>query len=265
MPQSATPPNSRNSIDLNADAGESFGPWPMGNDTALFPALSSVNLACGLHAGDPLTMDRAVALALEHGLGIGAHPGYPDLVGFGRRDLAMTAEELRTSVLYQLGALDAFVRTRGGRLGHVKAHGALYLTMMREQATADAVVAAVRAFAADLPLVVLGGPGGSLMRAACESAGQPFLLEAFPDRAYLANGQLSPRSLPGSLILDPDTVAARAVAMATGRPIAAIDGGSTGVEADTLCIHGDNEPAPRIAAAVRRALEENGVEVRAPR
>ena len=249
-------------IDLNADAGESFGPWTMGADEALFPSLTSVNLACGFHAGDPLTMRKTVRLAARLGVRVGAHPGFPDRVGFGRRDVSASSEEVYADVLYQLGALHAFLRVEGAALHHVKAHGALYLKMMRDEATARAVAAAVYDYDASLPLVILGGPGGDVMARAAEEAGVRVVREAFPDRAYLENGHLAPRSLEDAVIRDPRQAAARAVQMVTEGRTQTLGGGETKIQAQTLCVHGDNPEAPRIAAAVRGALEAAGVQVR---
>lgn len=251
-------------IDLNADAGESFGPWPLGQDEALFPLVSSVNLACGFHAGDPLTMRRAIGLAKRHGVAVGAHPGYPDLVGFGRRALAASFEEVFADVLYQLGALEAFLRAEGLELRHVKPHGALYLTMMRDETTARAVAAAIAAFDARLPVVVLAGPGGETMRRVAEEAGLSMLSEAFPDRGYLADGRLAGREVPDAVLHDPQAIAERARRMALGEAFAALDGGEVRVRADTLCLHGDHPAAVTNAKTVRNALEAAGVAVRSP-
>jgi 5-oxoprolinase (ATP-hydrolysing) subunit A len=253
----------REVIDLNADAGESFGPWPMGQDERLFPYLSSVNLACGFHGGDPLTIQRTVKLAKETGVQVGAHPGFPDLVGFGRRDMAARPEEVCADVLYQLGALEAFLGVVGLKMHHVKPHGALYLRMMRNMDTAEAVARAVRDYDSKLPLVVLGGPGGEIMQRAAERHGVKLVLEAFPDRAYLSDGRLAPRSLAGAVIHDPDEAAARALAMVVEGQVAALNGGIAKVEAQTLCIHGDNPEAPEIARAVRNALEGAGIRIEA--
>jgi UPF0271 protein len=253
----------RMTIDINADAGESFGRWQLADEGSLFPHLTSVNLACGFHAGDPLTIRRSVALAHELGVAVGAHPGFADLAGFGRRNIDASAAEVEADVIYQLGALAAFLRVDGGSLHHVKAHGALYLRMMRDEVIAGAVARAVAAYDEDLPLVVLGGPGGELMAKAARQAGARVVTEAFPDRGYLANGQLAPRSMEGSLFDEPEAIAERAVAMALGRPLEAIDGGQVRVGGETLCLHGDNSNSAESAAAVRRALEAAGVEVRA--
>lgn len=249
---------SRVHIDLNADAGESFGAWPLGRDGELFDVVTSVNLACGFHAGDPATMRRSVALAKAKGVAVGAHPGFPDLVGFGRREMALAPEELYADTLYQLGALAAFMKVEGLVLHHVKPHGALYLRMARDEASATAVARAVRDFDAALPLVVLGG---TVMAAAATRVGVPVVLEAFPDRGYLASGQLAPRSMPGALVREPEVAAKRAVRMVLEHRVEALDGGSVAIEAQTLCIHGDNPEAPEIARAVRRALEAEGVTV----
>lgn len=249
-------------LDLNADAGESFGPWTLGRDAELFALVSSVNLACGFHAGDPLTIRRAVTLAKAHNVSVGAHPGYPDRVGFGRRSLAARPEEVFADVLYQLGALEGFLRLEGLPLHHVKPHGALYLDMARDAGTARAVAAAVAAFDPALPLVVLAGPGGETMRRAAEDAGLRAVAEAFPDRAYLPDGRLAGRAVPNAVLHDPNRIAERAVAMAQGEAFAALGGGAVRVQAETLCLHGDHPGALENARAVRAALERAGIAVR---
>jgi len=245
-------------IDLNADAGESYGHWKLGADEILFPILSSVNLAAGFHAGDPLTMRKSVELAKKYGLGIGAHPGFPDLVGFGRRDLAVTPDQVYSDVLYQIGALDAFLKVAGVKMHHVKPHGALYLQMVRNKETALAVAQAVKDYNSELPLVLLFG---TPMEEAAREVGVRYVREAFPDRAYLSDGRLSPRSMEGSLIRDPKKAAERAVQMVTEGKIPALDGGEVEVKAETLCVHGDNPEAVEIARAVRDALEAAGVKI----
>lgn len=254
--------SSRRFIDLNADAGESFGHWKLGQDQALFGELTSVNLACGFHAGDPLVMLEAIDLAARSQVAIGAHPGYPDLAGFGRRYLAMSGEELCAAVIYQVGALKAMLEAKGMRLHHVKAHGALYLQMTRDDEAARAVAKAVSIVAPEAPLVVLGGPAGSKMRAAANEHGIEFVNEAFPDRSYDAEGYLLPRSHPKALVLDAGLAAERAVNMATEGRVSAYGGGSAELDVDTLCVHGDNAEAVAIAAAVRTALESGGVQLR---
>ncbi len=250
-------------IDLNADAGESFGVWRLGQDEALIPQLSSVNLACGFHAGDPRTIQQSVALALEHRVAVGAHPGFNDLTGFGRRELAASPDDLYADVLYQIGALAAFLRPRGGALHHVKAHGALYLKMQHDPSTAEAVAAAVRDFDPALPLVVLAGPGGAVMAGAATKLGVRAVQEAFLDRSYLDDGTLAPRTVAGAVIYDPQVVAARALELVMEGTLTTISGGSLPVSAETLCLHGDTPHAAAAAGAVRQVLAGTGVTVRA--
>ena len=245
-------------IDLNADAGESFGPWVLGNDAALFDQISTVNVACGFHAGDPLTMRRTLELARDKGVQVGAHPGYPDLVGFGRRVIAASADEVHADVLYQIGALEGFARLIGTPLRHVKAHGALSNRAWEDAATARAVAQATRDFDPSLPLVVLPG---THLEIEASNLNLPVILEAFPERAYLQNGQLAPRSMQGSSIHDPLEAARRAVMMVTQGKVETIDGGWFAMRPQTLCIHGDNPHAVEIARHVRRALEAEGVKI----
>jgi UPF0271 protein len=246
-------------VDLNVDAGESYGTFTYGHDREIFPLVTSVNLACGFHGGSPTRIREAVALAKAHGVAVGAHPGFPDLVGFGRRDMALSPEEVYADLLYQIGALYAFLKTEGLSLHHVKPHGALYLRACRDRETARAIAEAVKAFDPEVPLVVLPG---TVYEEEARRAGLRVVLEAFPERAYLRNGQLAPRSLPGSWISDPKEAARRALRMVLERKVEALDGGEVEVKAETLCIHGDNPNAPEVALAVRRALEEAGIEVR---
>jgi UPF0271 protein len=248
------------SIDLNADLGESFGAWPMGDDPAMFRLISSANIACGFHAGDAVTMVESVRLAATHGVALGAHPGYRDLAGFGRRHLAVDAGELAAELAYQLGALEGIARGAGVRVRYVKAHGALYHRLAVDAAAARAVAGTVAAF--DPELVILGSPGGELERAT-DAAGLRFAREAFVDRAYLADGSLVPRGQPGALVHDADAAAERAVELALTGGIAADDGARVELAPDSLCLHGDTPGAVEIAATVRRALEAAGVEVRA--
>jgi 5-oxoprolinase (ATP-hydrolysing) subunit A len=245
-------------IDLNADAGESFGPWKLGNDAALFDQISTVNVACGFHAGDPLTMRRTLELARDKGVQVGAHPGYPDLVGFGRRVIAASNDEVHADTLYQIGALEGFARLIGTPLRHVKAHGALSNRAWEDAATAKAVAQATRDWNPTIPLVVL--PGTHLETEAIKLH-VPVILEAFPERAYLQNGQLAPRSMQGSSIHDPAETARRAVMMVTRGKIETIDGGWFALQPQTLCIHGDNPHAVEIARHVRQALEAQGVKI----
>ena len=243
-------------IDLNADLGESFGAWTMGDDAALLDVVTSANVACGFHAGDPSTLLATVAAAAARGVRIGAHPGYRDLAGFGRRFLDVAPADLTADVLYQLGALDAMCRAAGTRLHYVKPHGALYNAIVHHRAQADAVVAAVRAFDADLPL--LGLPGSAVLVAARE-AGLRGVAEAFADRAYAPDGTLVPRREPGAVIHDEAEVVERAVRLASDATVVAIDGSIVRVEAESLCVHGDTPGAARLAAAVADGLRSAGV------
>ncbi|HEX8024666.1 MAG TPA: 5-oxoprolinase subunit PxpA [Candidatus Limnocylindrales bacterium] len=246
----------RTSIDLNADVGESVGPWPMGDDARLIPLVTSVNIACGFHAGDPLTIARTVQLADDAGAAIGAHPGYPDLLGFGRRDMELSPAELEAAIVYQVGAVSAFARAAKAEVRHVKAHGALYNRAASDRAVADVIAKAVRRCS---PSLVLVGLAGSELLAAGRAAGLAVAGEAFPDRAYEADGSLRSRRLAGAVITDSDEVAARAVRMARDGTVVAVDGTVIGLEADTLCLHGDTPGAVEHAIAVRAALEAAGI------
>jgi UPF0271 protein len=246
------------SIDLNADVGESLGPWSMGDDAHLIRLVSSVNIACGFHAGDPVTIGRTVGLAVGAGVAIGAHPGYPDLVGFGRRDMDMSAEELEAAIVYQVGAVATFARAAGSELRHVKAHGALYNRAATDPTLAETLARAVSRVSRELILV---GLAGSAMLAAGRAAGLRVAAEAFPDRAYEADGSLRSRRHAGAVITDSDVVAERAVAMARDGVVRAIDGSTLKLEADTLCLHGDTPGAVEHARAVRAALEAAGMRV----
>lgn len=245
-------------VDLNADAGESFGPWKLGRDEALFPLVSSVNVACGFHAGDPLTIQRTLALAQKTGLAVGAHPGFPDLVGFGRRELAATPDEIYADVLYQVGALSAFLRVAGLPLHHVKPHGALYNRATQDPQTARAVARAVRDLDPRLPLVVLPG---TPLESEAQALGLRTVAEAFPERGYRRDGRLAPRGTPGAWIHDPAQAARRAVGMVVKGQVEAVEGGLVTVRAQTLCIHGDNPQAVEIARAVREALLAEGITI----
>ncbi|MCI0686167.1 MAG: LamB/YcsF family protein [Sporichthyaceae bacterium] len=247
-------------IDLNADLGEGFGAWQLGDDDALLAVVTSANVACGFHAGDPAIMARVCQLAASRGVAIGAQVGYRDLVGFGRRDIAVPAAELAADVAYQLGALDAFCRLAGTRVRYVKPHGALYHRLAVDNAAAAAVVAAVARF--DPALAVLGLPGSRLLDRAAE-AGLAAIPEGFADRAYLGGGGLVPRDVPGAVIDDEATVVARAVQLATSGTVVAIDGGEVGVAPQSLCLHSDTPGAARLARAVRAALTDAGVAVQA--
>jgi UPF0271 protein len=241
--------------------GEGFGAYAMGNDSQVLPFVSSVNLACGFHGGDPRVMDRSVAMALRAGVAIGAHPSHYDLRGFGRRAIRADPEEVEADVVYQLGALLAFVRSHGAKLSHVKPHGALYHQAAEDLATARAVARAVARVGRELRLV--GIAGSDALRRAAGEAGLALAAEAFADRRYNPDGTLQSRQIDGALILDPQAAAEQAARIASEGRVVAVDGSAIPLRADTLCLHGDNINAEEIAWAVRQALDAAGVEVRA--
>ncbi len=246
-------------VDLNCDLGESFGRYTLGDDAAMLRLVTSANVACGIHAGDPLVMGHTVAMAAREGVAIGAHPGYPDLQGFGRRAMALTPAEVEAYVLYQIGALAAFCRRVGISLSHVKPHGALYNTAARDNAIAQAIARAVAAF--DPRLIIVALPGSALAAAAREM-GLRVAYEGFADRAYAEDGTLVPRSRAGAVIHDPDVVVERAIRMVTQQEVVAITGRVIPLCVQTLCLHGDTPGASVLAARLRAALEETGVQVR---
>jgi UPF0271 protein len=248
-------------IDLNADLGEGFGAYPMGADEAVLVYVTSANVACGFHAGDPSVIDRTVARAVRAGVAVGAHPSHFDLRGFGRREIAADPAEVESDVLYQVGAVAAFARAHGGHLTHVKPHGALYSQAARDEALARAIARGVARAGRELALVGLAG--SAAMRRAAEGEGLRFAAEAFADRAYDREGRLVPRSRPGALITDPASAAAKALRIVREGVVTSIDGAEVEMHADTLCLHGDNPHALGIARAVREALEAAGVSVRA--
>jgi UPF0271 protein len=248
------------SIDLNCDMGESFGPWKMGQDEEIMPHISSANIACGGHAGDPDVMTATVRLAKQCAVAVGAHPGYPDLRFFGRRPMRFSSDEIVSLVLYQLGALWAIARGEGVELRHVKPHGALYNSACVDRELAVAVCEAIRRFSAEV--YVVGLPGSEL-EAEAEERSHPFLAEGFADRAYEPNGSLRDRMLPGATREDPVDAASQAVALASGT-VTSFDGTPLKTPVDTICIHGDTPGAPEIARAVRQALDGAGYAVLAP-
>ncbi|MFI5184484.1 MAG: LamB/YcsF family protein [Vicinamibacteria bacterium] len=249
------------SIDLNADVGEGFGPWSLGDDDeSLFSTVTSVNIACGFHAGDPRVMDRAVSRAVRSGAAIGAHPGYWDLRGFGRREMKAEPGEVENDVLYQVGALAAFARSHGVRLVHVKPHGALYSQAARDAVLAGAIARGVRR--ADERLFLVGLASSEVMRRAAEDAGLRFAGEAFADRSYEADGALRSRGEAGAVLSDPEAAARQAVRLAREGRVTTHDGREVALRAETLCIHGDTPGAAMIARAVRDALEAAGVALR---
>lgn len=242
-------------IDLNADCGESFGPWSMGDDEAVLDIVSSANIACGFHAGDPATMVRTIGLARDRGVGIGAHPGFDDKQGFGRRVLPLAAEEITRLVAYQIGAMIGMARLAGGRVRHVKAHGALSNLASEDASVADAVAAAVKAV--DPDLVLLAVAKTELERAGRE-AGLTVACEIFADRAYRSDATLVPRSQPGAVIHDADDAARRVARMVDRGAIVAEDGTEIATDIHSVCVHGDNPGAVEVARRVRAALEGRG-------
>ena len=247
-------------MDLNGDVGESFGAYEIGHDAALIPVLTSANIACGFHAGDPGVMRATVSLARQHGTAIGAHPGFPDLVGFGRREINATPREVEDFVAYQIGALAAIAAAQGVRLAHVKPHGALYNMAARDVGFADAIARATAAV--DRSLMLFGLPGSKSLDAARQH-GVRAVSEAFADRAYRADGSLVPRSEPGAVIDDPDVVVARAVAISRERTVIAADGTRVALDVETICVYGDTPGAAQLASRIRDALLAAGVQVKA--
>jgi UPF0271 protein len=243
-------------IDLNADLGEGFGAWRLGDDDGLLEVVTSANVACGFHAGDPATMQRVCARAAERGVAIGAQVGYHDLAGFGRRRIDISPADLLADVLYQVGALDAFARAAGSRVRYVKPHGALYNTAADDAVQAGAIAAAVTAFDPALPL--LGLPASALADAAATQS-IPFVAEAFADRAYLPSGRLVRRGEPGAVLTDEAVVVDQAISIARDGHVRAVDGSLVAVSAVSLCLHGDTPGAVTLARAVRAALTERGI------
>ncbi len=242
------------SIDLNADLGEGFGTWRLGDDDALLDVVTSANVACGFHAGDPSTMYRVCRLAVEKGVAVGAQVGYRDLAGFGRRRIDYDRSELRDDILYQIGALEAFCKAAGDRVRYVKPHGALYNTAAVDVVQSSAVIDAVLAYDAGLP--VLCQPGSVLAARAVE-AGLTVIGEGFADRGYLPDGRLVPRSRPDAIVHDPDEVVARVVRMAVDGEVVAVDGTVTPGPVQSVCVHGDTPGAVGLARAVRAGLAEH--------
>lgn len=249
------------SVDLNCDLGEGFGPYRLGDDAALMPYLSSVNIACGVHAGDPALMRQTVVDALAHGLAIGAHPGLPDRQGFGRRELAISPQEAYELTLYQVGALQAFVRAAGGRLHHVKPHGALYNMAARDRALAHAIAQAVKDLDPTLRLYALAG--GALLGEA-RALGLVGVSEVFVDRGYGADGHLLPRGTPGALLDDEEKAVAQLLSLVRDGGVHTPEGHWVGLEAQTVCLHGDGPHALPFARRCAEALQQAGIRCRAP-
>ena len=248
------------SVDLNCDMGESYGAWTMGNDRAVLAHVSSINVACGMHAGDWSVMHETTQAAFTQGVAVGAHPSLPDLQGFGRRVMNITPDETYDLVLYQVGALSAFCRALGGRLAHVKAHGALYNMAAKDAALAGAIARAVADF--DRTLVLFGLAGSALIRAG-RDAGLQVANEVFADRTYQSDGSLTPRSRPGSMIEDVKDALAQVEGMLTRGRVRALDGAEVSIEADTICVHGDQAGAAEFAKELRGILKRLGIGVKA--
>ncbi|MEZ5885144.1 MAG: 5-oxoprolinase subunit PxpA [Paracoccaceae bacterium] len=244
------------SIDLNSDLGESFGPWPMGDDAALLAIVTSANVACGFHAGDPAGILRTLHEAARRGIAVGAHVGYRDLAGFGRRNMDPSSEELVGDTIYQIGALQGLARAAGTQVRYVKPHGALYNTIAQDARQAADVIAAIRAVD---PSLVLMGLAGAPILAQARAAGLRVVAEAFADRAYNPDGSLVSRSLPGAVLHDPETIAARVIRLATEGRVTAIDGSEISIEAQSVCVHGDTPEAVEIAQALRDRLVGQGI------
>ncbi|MGH8042079.1 MAG: LamB/YcsF family protein [Rudaea sp.] len=246
------------SIDLNCDIGESFGAWSMGDDAGVMPWITSANIACGFHAGDFSTMLQTVLLAKQRGVAIGAHVSLPDLQGFGRREMRVSANETHAMTLYQIGALDAFARAAGTRVAHVKPHGALYNMAARDRVLADAIAHAVHDFDSTLTLV---GLANSELTRAGESASLRVAHEAFADRHYEADGSLTPRNMPGAVIEDVDAAVAQAVKITTTERVDIRTGGVLTLHADTLCVHGDRPDAALLARRLHEGLVAAGITI----
>lgn len=242
-------------IDINSDLGEQYGAWKMADDTALINTISSANIACGFHAGDPRSMLAAVETCARANVAVGAHPGFPDLIGFGRRPMTLSPLELRTDVMVQIGGLQAICKAVGVHLHHVKPHGAMYNMAAVDYEMSEAIVDAI-ASVMDDPLIY-AQPGSETANAA-RAAGIRVAHEVFADRAYLADGQLAPRSLPGAVLHDVDEITDRAIRMVRGEPVTAIDGGTLALQSDTICVHGDTAESVMIVQSLRNSLISAG-------
>ena len=245
-------------VDLNSDLGESFGAYKMGCDELVIPLVTSANVACGYHASDPVVMSKTIAMAKEAGIQVGAHPGFPDLMGFGRRQMAVSPDEAYAYTLYQLGALDAFCRANGVKLQHVKPHGAMYNQAGKDYTLAKAICEAIAAY--DKELIVLALSGGELVRAA-KDTGLRVAKEVFADRAYEEDGSLVNRKKPGAMITDEDEAVARVVRMVKEQKVTAITGKDIDIQADSICVHGDGPKALAFVEKIRAALKAEGVEI----
>jgi UPF0271 protein len=242
-------------LKLNADVGESFGSWVMGLDHEVIPHIHLANIACGFHASDPCIMRQTVRMAKQHSVTIGAHPGYQDLVGFGRRSMTCSLDEIENLVIYQLGALQGLCQAEGLAIGYVKPHGALYNDMARNPDIFSAITRAITDFDPGLPLMTMATRDTSAMQALADKQGIELWFEAFADRAYDSAGRLVSRTQPGAVHHDPDVIISQATRIALGRPITAVDGSEFVLRADTLCVHGDNQESVASVRAIRKMLE----------
>jgi UPF0271 protein len=247
-------------IDLNCDMGESYGAWKMGADAEVMPFISSANIACGFHGGDPATIRKTVRLAVDHGVAIGAHPSLPDLQGFGRRAMKISPQDMYDLVVYQAGAVEGFARAAGARLHHVKCHGALYNMAANDAALSEAMARAAR----DLGGIMLYALSNSMMMETAKRIGVPVAGEVFADRGYSDDGTLAPRDRPGGMVEDAAEAVARALAMIEQGHVTSLSGKRVPVSADTLCLHGDQPGAVAFARAIRKAFADRGIKVAAP-
>lgn len=253
-----------NKIDLNSDVGESFGNYQLGLDEKIIPLISSANIACGFHAGDPTVMKRTIAIAKEYGVAAGAHPGFPDLLGFGRRKMDASLDEIRDYVTYQMGALQAFAAARGMALQHVKPHGALYNMAVEDMEIWDAVAEVIAAVDSGLILFVMAGPWRQDLEAIGARHGIRIAFEFFGDRAYNSDGTLVSRKLPGAVIHDHELVAEKVLKMVKEGKVVCIDGTEIELAAETICVHGDNPAALELVRNIRESLLEEGIEITPP-
>lgn len=245
-------------VDLNSDLGESFGRYTLGNDDKIIPLITSANVACGYHASDPVVMDKTLKMAKEAGIRVGAHPGFPDLMGFGRRNMNVSKAEAKAYVLYQLGALDAFCRVHGLKMQHVKPHGAFYNMAAKDYELSKAICEAIKEF--DDSLIVMALSGGELVRAA-KDMGLRVALEVFADRAYEEDGTLVARTKEGAMITDEDEAIARIIRMVKEQKVTAITGKDIAIKADSICVHGDGAKALAFVERIRKAMADEGIEI----
>lgn len=246
-------------IDLNCDLGESFGAYKTGNDKGVIKHITSANAACGYHASDPCIMDKTVKLAVENGVHLGAHPGFYDLVGFGRRNMSISCDEIKNIIIYQIGALDAFCRVNDTKLWHVKPHGALYNMAVKDEKIAASVVSAIMNYDSSLKLLA---PYGSQMIAVAEKAGLEYACEVFADRAYEDDGSLVERSQEGSMITDENEAVSRVLRMITENKVRTINGNDIYIKADSVCVHGDGEKALEFVKKIKASMAENAIKTK---